>query len=69
AITNLAEGLGRCKNSPMRKRWRPAELSRQNFYKSDLRLFYVSWPKHNDYGPVLGLYLTARNKKWVITSA
>ncbi len=57
---NLAEGLGDVKLSPMRKRWR-----RLNFQQNFINLicgFYVSWLKHNDYGPVVGLCLAAGNK-------
>lgn len=67
AITNLAEGLGDVKLSHAQT-LAAAELSRQNFINL-ICGFYVSWPKHNDYGPVLGLYLTARNKKWVLRPA
>ncbi len=41
----------RCKIPPMRKRWRRLRTLPAELYQSDLRL-YVSWPKHNDYGPV-----------------
>ncbi len=51
----------------MRKRWRRAELSRQNFIQSDLRLL-LKLAKHNDYGPVLGLLSHGKGIKMGITS-
>lgn len=55
-ITNLAEGLGDVKLSRNAQTLAAAELSGQGI--NLICGFYVSWPKHNDYG--------INQSKWVL---